>query len=260
MATDRPAGGTGPASGHQARGAGAMPPAGVRVLVPGLAHWAWGQNGRALGFCLGYAASLALAARSWGTAAGVIALVAAFAIHAASAADALRQNASPGLSRGATWLGVAFGLALGFYGPLLLSSSFLNGSWDRSADAASRWVKRPTAPAADDLIWYSTGPDGEARVGRVAAGPRDKVQWKSGRLLVNGLISSLGNPFRSSTPPEELSYRVPEGHVLVHPGAEPNDGQGPKKPAEGLVIVPDGQILGRAWLRMHPRRASQSIQ
>lgn len=47
--------------------------------------------------------------------------------------------------------------------------------------------------------------------------------------------------------PQELSFVVPEGHVLVDP-----DARSDVRPSNGLVLVPREQIAGRAWARMYP--------
>jgi hypothetical protein len=182
----------------------------------------------------------------------------AFAAHVVSILDAMRQCTFPGLNVWATRLGVSGGLGLGVYAPVITVVSLVAWPGVRSGPEAEGylvncWAYRATDPSRDDWVWFHPTAWSEASLGRVVAGPGQLVEWSESRLSVDGEPSPVDTPARSLQRPQELSYRVPAGHVLIRPGGWPGDRREP----EGLVIVDRSQVIGRAWARLYPIRERQ---
>jgi hypothetical protein len=237
------------------RGPVAWRPLGVQALVPGWAQWSWGQRERGLVLLGSYLSALVVAVFAWGTPVGLAVLTYAFATHAVSTVDAVRQSAFPGAGLWATRFGVSGGLAVGVYAPMLSVATLVAWPGIRSGSSHEGYLVDCRAflhaePSKDDWVWYRPTPRGEPRIGRVVAGRGQEVEWSDRKLTVNGGPAEVTAPFRSAWPPAAMTYRVPEGHVLVNPWSGPPDGI--LRPSEGLVIVDRQQIVGRAWAQLYP--------
>lgn len=238
----------------------ASTPAGLRILLPGYAQWAWRQRERGLVFFGSFAAAVFVAAFAWGTPTGLVVLAFAFGTHVFSAVDAVRQSTFPATGRLPTLVGVSGGLAAGVYGPVLVVASLaawpgMQGGSEPEGYLVNRWAYRSAEPKVDDWVWYISAPKGEPRAGRVVAGRGQDVEWSERQLRVDGEETSVKIPFRSSWPPRSLSYRVPEGHVLIAPKGTASA----QKLWEGLVIVPRERVLGRIWAKAYPLRERQLL-
>ena len=100
-------------------------------------------------------------------------------------------------------------------------------------------------PERGEWVWFHATASGDPRLGRVVAGSGQDVEWAENRLRVQGRAVDLAAPSRSAWPPRSLSYKVPEGHILINP-------EGDRLASEGLMIVDRGQVVGRAWARYYP--------
>jgi len=149
---------------------------------------------------------------------------------------------------------VLFGsfMAVGVYGPALLVVSLV--AWPAMDDVSGldgylvnccAYQSRP--PDRGDWVWLRSSYPSHLQVGRVVAGAGEEVAWAQQQLRIQGTPAS-GMPFRSSLPPKELVFVVPEGHLLVDTDSGPRR----RMAAEGLVLVPREQVGGRAWARMYP--------
>jgi hypothetical protein len=235
-----------------------MPHSGLRLLVPGYAQWRWGQSGRGQVLFGWFASAIAVSIFAWGTTTGLSMLAFAFLAHVVSILDALRQSSFPGLNPWATRIGVSGGLAAGVYVPILTVASLvawpgLRGGSEAEGYLVNCWAYRGSEPERDDLVWYRPTPLSEPRFGRIVAGPGQEVAWSENGLSVNGGSLLLAAPFRSPQPPRGLAYRVPEGHVLIHPGQWPAH----SRATEPLVIVERAQVVGRVWAQLYPIRERQ---
>lgn len=245
-------------------GAGVMAPAGLWLLVPGYSQWSSGQRERGLVMLGSCASAVAAGVFTWGTVTGLVMLAFAFLTHVASASDAVRRSAFPGPGRWATFLGIGLGLGVSVYGPSLALASVV--AWPGMRDGASpsgvegylvnRWAYRFEGPRPGDWVWYRPDPWCGPEVGRVVAGRGQDVEWSGNRLRVDGLSRSNVPPLRSDPPPRLVSYRVPEGHVLIKPGG----GVSPRRSSGALVIVSSAQVVGRAWARMYPVRGRRLLE
>ena len=254
-----------PGNGPQARsGVGipssfsckSRPRGGLSVLVPGVSQWGWGQRERGYVLFSSYIVSSAIALFAWGTASGLALLIFAYLIHVVSVSDALAQESFPPQSRTVRGLGVSLGLAICLYLPTLtLAMLFawpgLRGGSDVDGYLVNCWAYWRTEPQRDEWVCYRATPKGEPRVGRIVAVDGQNVEWLSESLHVNSTrVDALEGPFRGNRLPKKMSYRMPEGHVLIHPQGRAADGA----MAEGLVIVARDRIVGRAWARIYPIR------
>ena len=229
-------------------------PAGARIIVPGYPQWAWRQRDRALVLFGSYAVALLVGAFTWGTATGLAVLAFAFATHAASAADAIRQAAFPGLGRLVPGFTAAAGLGAICYGPALAMASVL--AWPvtpeerpREGYLVNRWAYREGGdPVPGETIWLRPARGARPRIARVVAGPGQRLEWSAGRLRVDDREVE-GSPFRASGSPGELALTVPEGHVLVSFAVDP---AASRSMPGGWEIVDRADVQGRAWALSYP--------
>lgn len=229
-------------------------PAGWRILVPGSPQWGWGQRERALVLFGSYATALGVGLFAWGTRGGGLILAFAVATHVVSAADAIRQGAFPGFGRWVPWVAAGCGVGLGCYGPALALAAGMAWPALHRDDGylVDRWAFRRTMPQAGDWVWVAPAGGRAPWVGRVLATPGQTVEWIEGRWWVAGELQSWA-PARSAGDPDEMTLEVPRDHALVaREGAQPEPGGTTEAPADGLVLVPRPQVLGRAWARLYP--------
>jgi len=245
-----------PEAGSPTRDAGPeRAAAGARIIVPGFPQWSWRQRDRALVLFGSYAAALVVGVFAWGTATGLAVLAFAFATHAASAADAIRQYAFPGFGRLVPACSASAGLGAICYGPALAMASVF--AWPiapeerpREGYLVNRWAYREGGdPRPGETIWLRQAPRGaRPRIARVVAGPGQRLEWSAGRLLVDDR-EVAGSPFRTSGSPDELKLTVPDGHVLISFGLDP----AANRPVPGgWEIVDRADVQGRAWARSYP--------
>jgi len=220
--------------------------------VPGYAQWSWRQRERAVVLFGSFMVALVVGTFCWGTRTGLAILAFAFSTHVVSVVDVVRQSAFPGFGRWAPLLSASGGLAVGVYGPALLVVSLV--AWPAMDDVSGldgylvnccAYQSRP--PDRGDWVWLRSSYPSHLQVGRVVAGAGEEVAWAQQQLRIQGTPAS-GMPFRSSLPPKELVFVVPEGHLLVDTDSGPRR----RMAAEGLVLVPREQVGGRAWARMYP--------
>jgi hypothetical protein len=199
------------------------------------------------GWC---ASGLITAALMWGTATSLGLLVFAFLAHVVSVVDAWNQAAFPPLGRWAPGLTAVIWLAAGLYAPVLVASSLLAWPGLRGGGSGAEgylidcWTYRRAQPRPGDWVWFRPTL-GEPRLGRVVAGSGQEVEWSDSMLRVEGRPVPIATPFRPPEVPRSLTYRVPDGHVLVESvGGRPADG--------GPVIVERDRVVGRAWMQFYP--------
>lgn len=229
----------------------AKSPAGLRILVPGYAQWTWRQRERGAVLLGSFAAALGMAIFGWGTATGLAVLAFAFGTHVVSVVDVIRQSAFPGFGRWAPVASAGGGLALGVYAPALVVATFVawpvaQGGVQPWGCLVNCWAYRNSSPGQGDWVWLRSSPWGEPRVGRVVAKAGQEAHWSENQLRVDGQRRWVGSPFPPGRTPDDLVFRVPDGHVLVNPE--------PRATPSRLVILPEEQIAGRAWARSYPVR------
>jgi hypothetical protein len=226
---------------------------GLAMLVPGAPQWLWHQRERAILLGGSYAAALGVGAFAWGTAVGAVLVAFAYAVHVASAADAIAQWAFPGFGRRVPTTAAALALGVGIYGPLAVLGALV--AWPgveshgpRAEFAVDRLAYRGEGrtPGRGDYVWLAPrAAKSRGRLARVLARPGDEVAWSRGRLEVDGRRVPLA-PFRPGQDPESLAFTVPDGHLLV--AYQTDDPLAPR----GWELVPAGRVEGRAWAQLYP--------
>ncbi len=245
------------ASGTAQRGA----PAGLKILIPGYPQWSWHQRERALVLFGSYLVAVGVGLFSWGTPVGLLVLAFAYGTHVASATDVIRQQAFPGFGRWIPMLSTSGGLGLGLYGPALALASVF--AWPGMGDGQARegyLVNRRaygiTFPQCGDWVWLQSSPWSEGRLGRVLAGPGREVEWADEELWVDGERLSPRLSWAPQRVPDDLVLTVPRDHALIAPLSPGSARSVPGSP----VLVPCGQIIGRAWARFYPIRERQFLR
>jgi len=229
------------------------PSAGLRILIPGYAQWSWRQRERALVLFVSFAAALAVGLFAWGTRTGVAVLAFAFGTHVLSVVDVLKQSAFPGFGRWMPLASASGGLALGVYAPTLALATLV--AWPVAGGGplpdgylVNFWAYRQSEPKRSDWVWVRPSPWSAPRVGRIVAGPGEMVEWSDKQLHVNGREISPAIPFRSAVTPDELSFVVPRGYLLINPTADAAQAS----PLDGLILVERSQVKGKAWAQVYP--------
>ena len=228
-------------------------PAGFRLLVPGWPQCFWGQTARGwvlLGSFLGTAGA---AVMTWGTWLSWTLFAFAFLVHVSSATDAIGQSSFPVYARRAAPTMIAVALAVLLYLPAILT--LVDTAWPGSAPDRTRsvylvncWAYRGAAPMRGHWVWLRLPPQGQLHAARVVALAGQEVEWTGQSWRVDGQLYPLLAPRRNTAWPQACRFQVPADQVLI----EPED-EGSSPPSAGsLVLVPQEQIIGRAWARYYP--------
>ncbi len=196
---------------------------GLAMLVPGAPQWLWRQRERAILLGGSYAAALGVGAFAWGTAVGAALLAFAYAVHVASAADAIGAVGLPGLRPpGADGRGRAWRWRRRSTGRSPCSVPWSPGpapsrTGRGRASPSTAWPTE-AGPAARPRASTSGSPRAPASA---AAGSRGSWRGRArrspgrrGRLEVDGRRLPLA-PFHPGEEPKALAFTVPDGHLLV---------------------------------------------
>lgn len=224
------------------------------LAVPGFWQVLWGQAAR--GWALGgmTVSMLLMAAATWGLRISAVMYSGAFVLHLVSVVDAIRQRAFPGFARGVPVCSTAFLLALGLYGPVWIAGSSV--AWPGEGEGAepasylvNRLAFRDQGPDSGDWVCYQDQEDRPVVVGRVVARSGAEVQWLVDGLLVDHRRLDWAPHLDGRT--GSLRLLVPEGFLMVAPlrerEADPD--------SDGLVLVANRSVVGRAWAQAYPVRA-----
>lgn len=240
------------------RGVGASPPTPHRshpwhAFVPGWAQFRAGR--RELGFLLisTYLSALLASALTWGTVLSSALLSAAFLTHAASFADAIVSTAFPGFRRGVVVVSVSIVLGVAVYLP--------------AATVALRrgypaWQSRPLmggflidldayqgrSPERGHHVWLQTTDWRRPRLARVLATSGEEVLIRTGDVFVGGLPVP-GASLRNRRLVDSFELSVPKDHLLV--AYQSGDDPELSLPAN-WELIPEGEVMGRAWARSYP--------
>ena len=235
--------------------------AGLKILIPGYPQWSWHQRERALVLFGSYLVALGVGLFSWGTPVGLVVLAFAYGTHVASATDVIRQEAFPGFGRWAPMISTSGGLGLGLYGPALALASLVAwpGMGDGLAGTDTWSTAVPTArPRRNMVTGFGFGRRPGAKAGSGGSWP-GRVRRSNGRTSSSGSKASYCLPVVSWLPrqfPADLVLIVPGDHVLIAPVSSGSARTVPGTP----VLVPCGEIVGRAWARYYPIRERQLLR
>lgn len=226
---------------------------GPRLLIPGYPQWSWHQRERAAILFGSYVSALCVGVFAWGTFLGLGLLFFAFATHAFSAADAIRQYAFPGFGRLVPALSTSAGLGAFCYTPALALASVY--AWPIALDErpregylVNRWAYRDERPSPGETVWLRPTRGARPKVARIVAGPGQRVEWSGDQFRVDDQVVEE-SPFRIAGSPAGFQMIIPDGYVLVTFGADPSRGQGVPG---GWEIIDQADIRGRAWARSYP--------
>jgi hypothetical protein len=198
-----------------------------------------------------FAVALGVGGFAWGTRTGLVVLAFAFGTHVVSVVDVIRQSSFPGFGRWVPLISASTGLGVAMYAPALALASLVawpayrNGS-PHDAYLVNYGAYQAASPKRGDWVWLRADPPRRGMtIGRVVATASQEVEWHRDRLRVDGAPATLDPRSRRGWPPSELAFTIPERHVLVDSRpVEPTDA--------GPVLVPDDQVVGRAWARLYP--------
>ena len=251
-----------------------------RLLVPGWAHLHAGQTIRGRAFLGAYLILLGVGLIGWGSGLGAMCLGLAFSVHASSVLDALVQQGRvrfPAMVATAVLVSIVLGLFLYMPAGWVLSRTAATREFDQAAPPFARgdvvlfnrWAFALRSPRPGDVVLFHPangatvpGKAGPAfvrwrireneLVDRVVGGPGDRVRWEDGRLTINGVAASW-KPLIPSKLPGDLEITVPEGRYLILPTTSQAMNAGvPASQWEQFGLHPAGDILGVAYLRLHP--------
>ena len=228
--------------------------AGWRVLVPGLPHYHWGQHDQAVIFFGFHFAATAIGLFAWGTWLSLLMLSFAFAAHAVSAADAIKQASFPKFQPMVPLLTALVGLGAVCYAPLMIVGSMF--AWPVVADDRPRegyWVNRwayrgALGPRHGETIWLRATHRVRPRLARVLASEGQRVRWSENQLHVDDRPSAL-NLLDLSGYSHALDLIVPDRHVIV---SFHDDLTEPHADTASWEIIAHDDIHGRAWARSYP--------
>ena len=229
-----------------------LPPAGWRVLVPGLPQWYWGRHDQALVFLGFHAAATILGLFFWGSRLGLLMGAFAFAAHAVSVADSVREAAFPKFGPMVPLPAAALGLGTVCYAPVMILGSMF--AWPvvpehspRDGYWVNRWAYRgDLGPRHGETIWLRAIRGIGPRLARVLAGEGERVRWSDRRLHVDGRPS-----LRSVATSHSLEMTIPDRHVLVSFHHDPAESLGDGSAWE---IVALEEVHGKAWAQSYPLR------
>lgn len=228
-------------------------PAGLRLLVPGWPQFSWGQRERGWVLLGSFLVAAGAAILAWGTWLSWAFLAFGFLVHVSSTTDAIRQASFPVYAPRTAVPTIAGALATLVYLPLLLT--LIDTAWPGSAPDRTRsvylvncWAYRHATPRRGHWVWLRLPPQGRLHAARVVAVAGQEVEWTGHAWRVDGQISPLMVPLRNTAWPKACRFKVPADQILVEPEEE-----GGVPPATGsLVLVPQDQIIGRAWAQYYP--------
>lgn len=231
-----------------------LPPAGWRVLVPGLPHWYWGQHDQALIFFLFHLAATSIGLFLWGTWLSLLMLAFAFGAHAVSAADAIKQAAFPKFGRMVPLWAATLGLGATCYAPVMILGSMF--AWPVGVEHSPRhgyWVNRwayrgEGSPRHGETVWLRGNPTWGHRLARVLAVQGERVRWAANQLHIDDRPAAMTSS-QSDGPSHALVLTVPDDHVLV---SFHDDLEAPFGDVTRWAIVAHAEVHGRAWAQSYP--------
>jgi hypothetical protein len=228
-------------------------PAGLRILLPGCAQFAWGQHERGWVLLGSFVVGLAAGVLTWGTWLGWACCAFAFFAHVTSTTDAIRQASFPADPRRAAWTMTTAALAVVLYLPalsVLLELARPGFAQDRTGNGylINCWAYRDGHPFSGDWVWLRLPPLGTFHAAQVVALPGQEVEWTGQGWRVDGKEQPLHAPLRMTVWPQPCRFRVPPNQILV----EPEDDAASQPAMSPLVLVDDHAVVGRAWAQFYP--------
>jgi hypothetical protein len=228
-------------------------PIGVRMLLPGLLQFRWGQWERGWAFFGSFASAFLMGLWAWGSPLSWGCLALAFVTHTASVTDVLRQGSFPVYpAKRATFL-VSGALAIVLYLPVVTGLTVVAWPGIEPANTGlgflvNRYAYRDSGPSRGQWIWMQPSKTGESMAAQVVALSGQEVEWTGRTWKVDGKARSLHSPGRLRSWPQACRFKVPTNKILV----EPRDDGASTLPIGPIVLVSPDRIIGRAWAQFYP--------
>jgi len=225
----------------------------LRLLAPGYSQWAWGQRIRGLALGGTYATALATSLLIWGHTASWFFLLVALASQTAAWVDAHRQDPFSGFTPTSVLAAAGGGVGLAIHAPLYILLTLT--AWPGAASTADpggylvNWLAYQDAlPAQGHWVWLRGSTSTTHHLARVVAVGGQEVEWTGSRWKVDGKNVDVESARKLSGYPERWSFRVPGNYTALDPEVVLEAGKTPIP----LIVVENGQIIGRAWARYAP--------
>ncbi len=228
-------------------------PAGARVLVPGWPQFAWGQRERGWVLLGSFAFAVAAGILTWGTWVGWSFFAFAFLSHVTSTTDAIRQGSFPVYPRRTALLMITGAFAVLLYLPAL-SALFVTACPSFTPDRTGSGylvnclAYQGTQPRRGHCVWLRMPPHGQLQAARVVAVSGQEVEWTGRQWRVHGREQQLHSPLRMTAWVQVCHFTVPANQILI----EPEDDGSSSSASGPLLLVSQGQIVGRAWAQYYP--------
>ena len=223
------------------------------ILVPGLPQFFAKNNDRAWVLIGSYGLALLVGIFSWGTTEGLAMLAFAFATHVFSAVDAIGKHTFPGFGRFVPTFTISASLGAFCYAPALMTALIF--AWPIALDElprecylVNRLAYYGNDPIAGETVWLRPARVSRPRMARVIAGSGQRVEWSGNQFLSDGMTAKA-SPFRVAGSPLRFKMIIPQQHLLISFGSEPNQGNAMEGAWE---IVNRSDVQGRAWARSYP--------
>jgi hypothetical protein len=225
----------------------------LRLLLPGYTQWSWGQRHRASVFGGTYLSALATSLLLWGSTASWLFLAVAIVCQTTSWIDAHRQDPFSGFTPTSVLTATGGVVSVALHAPLFILLTLT--AWPGVSTVPGQgsylinWLAyKNDIPEPGHWVWLRGSASLTHHLARVVAIGGQEVEWTGTHWKVDGQDVEVASQRRLSGYPERWKFRVPGNHSLLDPEIDA-DASGSPAP---LVVVENGQIIGRAWARCAP--------
>ena len=246
----------------------------LRAVVPGWGQWYRGELWRGLAYAILFWALLLVSLATIGTTGGVVCLTLALCVQVSAIIDLLVRSGQVTFQGRVEMAVIAITMLALVYIPLgyLVAGQVTIQRMVAPVGPFSAgdvlWFLRPSGVRPGDVVLYNIPQRrielrfhynfevGGDRIDRVIAGPGSRVQYREGKLLVDGQPSEWESLQAVAIRPN-WELVVPPDNFFIVPstiGAPPEFQQsaGLAKAWQSLCLVPAARIQGRAWIVGYP--------
>jgi hypothetical protein len=246
----------------------------MRLIIPGWATWFRGRKLRGFTFLVAFLSLLLPGIVLLGTGIGSILLGAAFAVHVASAVDAMISR-FPSIAERISFTAVcavvlflAIYMPIGAYVSRVATPIQIRQPMSEFAPGDVLWYRRTTAAVPGDLVYYRLTENRFAGrtvtgqpaaivlppqwISRVVAVAGQTLRWEGEQLTVDGLPIEWPHVAGLDIPRDGV-FTVPAGQLIISP-EHLAGGEIRLTSADWtrLTIVPQENVIGRIYFRSLP--------